>query len=130
MMCDPHDLRHVLGDKSANWFAAATARGRAVFTMEGGQPIAAGMESAGTVAAAYAADVFEPTLFLYDAYPGGVGFSPKLWDAHADLARRARDLILACPCRDGCPSCVGPAGEVGKLAKLVALEIAGKLVTG
>ena len=39
------------------------------------------------------------------------------------LLAKTRDLIATCPCASGCPSCVGPLGEVGPLAKTVALDI-------
>jgi DEAD/DEAH box helicase domain-containing protein len=51
---------------------------------------------------------FEPTVFLYDNYPGGVGLSEPLWDRQAELLQRAESLVDACDCRAGCPSCVGP----------------------
>ena len=56
-------------------------------------------------------ELFEPNLYLYDAYPGGIGFSEPLYRVHDLLLRRTRELIAACPCEKGCPSCVGPAGE-------------------
>jgi ATP-dependent helicase YprA (DUF1998 family) len=41
----------------------------------------------------------------------------------ADLLTRTRELIAECPCETGCPSCVGPIGQTGPLAKTVALRI-------
>ena len=64
-----------------------------------------------------------PRIFLYDAYPGGIGFSEPLFSMHADLLARTRELIAECPCDNGCPSCVGPVGQTGPLAKTVALRI-------
>jgi DEAD/DEAH box helicase domain-containing protein len=68
-----------------------------------------------------------PRIFLYDAYPGGIGFSEPLFSMHADLLLRTRELIAECPCDTGCPSCVGPVGETGPLAKTVALRILDRL---
>jgi DEAD/DEAH box helicase domain-containing protein len=42
--------------------------------------------------------------------------------------RRARDLVRECPCESGCPSCVGPLGDVGPLAKTVALRLLSQLI--
>jgi DEAD/DEAH box helicase domain-containing protein len=64
-----------------------------------------------------------PRIFLYDAYPGGIGFSAPLFDMHAELLARTRQLIGECPCDNGCPSCVGPVGQTGPLAKTVAQRI-------
>ena len=51
---------------------------------------------------------FHPALYLYDAYPGGMGLSQPLFDRRVELVKRARGLISACPCTRGCPACVGP----------------------
>lgn len=58
------------------------------------------------------------TIFLYDQYPGGVGFSEKLYELHEDLLRACLDLVSACACEAGCPSCVGPVDEVGEQARM------------
>jgi DEAD/DEAH box helicase domain-containing protein len=65
----------------------------------------------------------EPNIFIYDKYPGGIGFSRPLFDMHALLLERTRELISSCPCQSGCPSCVGPEGNTGPRAKLVASAI-------
>jgi DEAD/DEAH box helicase domain-containing protein len=67
--------------------------------------------------------VFEPNIYLYDRYPGGVGLSEPLFRMSDSLLEKTRKLIADCPCPSGCPSCVGPAGEVGEKGKEVALEI-------
>jgi DEAD/DEAH box helicase domain-containing protein len=43
------------------------------------------------------------------------------------LLAKARELIAACPCENGCPSCVGPAGEQAERAKDAALAILARL---
>ncbi len=72
-------------------------------------------------------EFFEPNLYLYDAYPGGIGFSEPLYRVHDLLLRRTRELIAACPCESGCPSCVGPAGEKSERTKEAALAILERL---
>ena len=72
-------------------------------------------------------ELFEPNLYLYDAYPGGIGFSEPLYCVADFLLSRTRELISACPCEQGCPSCVGASGDGGEHAKEVALAILGKL---
>ncbi len=71
---------------------------------------------------------FQPTLYLYDDYPGGIGLSEPLFRMHDLLVRRTRELIADCPCEKGCPSCVGPSGETGDRAKEVALGILDRLL--
>jgi len=45
-------------------------------------------------------------VFIYDGYPGGVGLSARAYEILEDLVRRALSLTTACPCEDGCPSCI------------------------
>lgn len=63
---------------------------------------------------------FEPDLFLYDAYPGGIGQSAPLFRMTPKLLEGAATLIGGCPCEIGCPTCVGPAGEIGEKGKEAA----------
>jgi DEAD/DEAH box helicase domain-containing protein len=72
-------------------------------------------------------DFFEPNLYLYDAYPGGIGFSEPLFRSFEILLGKTRELIAACPCKNGCPSCVGPAGEKSERTKETALAILDRL---
>jgi DEAD/DEAH box helicase domain-containing protein len=65
----------------------------------------------------------EPRIFIYDSYPGGIGFSEPLFQMHENLLARTRELIAGCECQHGCPGCVGPVGNIGPLAKLVALRM-------
>lgn len=62
-----------------------------------------------------------PTVFVWERYPGGVGFSKKLFHIYGDVAHAAIDLISKCGCANGCPSCVGPLEEVGEHGKRTAL---------
>ncbi|MBI1354026.1 MAG: DEAD/DEAH box helicase [Acidobacteria bacterium] len=68
--------------------------------------------------------LFEPDLFLYDNFPGGIGQSEPLFRMREMLLAKAVELIEGCACEAGCPSCVGPPGEVGDRAKEVALLLA------
>jgi DEAD/DEAH box helicase domain-containing protein len=69
----------------------------------------------------------EPAIFVYDNYPGGIGFSEPLYRMHHELVRATRRLIESCDCECGCPTCVGPLGTVGPRAKAAALEILGRV---
>ncbi len=55
----------------------------------------------------------KPTVVIYDSVPAGIGFSERLFELHDELLTRAHELVAACECEDGCPSCVGPGGENG-----------------
>ncbi len=72
--------------------------------------------------------IFEPNIYLYDSYPGGVGLSEPLFRLSESLLAKTQKLISECPCPTGCPSCVGPAGEIGEKGKEVALEILRQMV--
>jgi DEAD/DEAH box helicase domain-containing protein len=81
----------------------------------------------GDASASKLKEFFEPNLYLFDAYPGGIGFSEPLFRAHDLLIRKTRELIAACTCDEGCPSCVGPAGDLAPRAKEAALAILDRL---
>ena len=107
--------------------------GRDLGTAVGERPASPGIEtewqefSATLANAAEMKEFFEPNLYLYDAYPGGIGFSEPLFRVHDILLRRTRELIVGCPCESGCPSCVGPAGEKCEKTKEAALAILERL---
>jgi len=75
-------------------------------------------------------DDYEPNIFVYDNYPGGIGLSEPLFRLHPRLVREALALVSGCGCRDGCPSCVGPPGEVGPRGKEVARALLGTAADG
>jgi DEAD/DEAH box helicase domain-containing protein len=70
----------------------------------------------------------QPTITIYDNAPGGLGFSESLYELHDTLLLAARDLVRACRCPRGCPSCVGPVVEVGEDAKANCLRLLGLLL--
>jgi DEAD/DEAH box helicase domain-containing protein len=111
LMCDRRDLGTAVGER----------------------PASAGIETewqefTGSIRDGAATREFlEPNLYIYDAYPGGIGFSEPLYRVHDLLLRRTRELIAACPCENGCPSCVGPAGEKSERTKEAALAILERL---
>lgn len=74
------------------------------------------------------AGLFEPNIFIYDNYPGGIGLSAPLYEMHGRVLQETARLIRSCPCKEGCPSCVGPQGNAGDLSKQVALEILNRIL--
>ena len=111
MMCDRRDLGTAIGERppsaatEINWEEFATGPSRAPEAKE----------------------FFEPNLYIYDAYPGGIGFSEPLYRACETLLERTLELINACSCENGCPCCVGPTADRSERTKQVALEILRRL---
>jgi DEAD/DEAH box helicase domain-containing protein len=70
-----------------------------------------------------------PAVVIFDRVPAGIGFSQRLYEFHAELIQQAYELVSNCECIDGCPSCVGPAGENGVGGKKEALALLAKLVS-
>jgi DEAD/DEAH box helicase domain-containing protein len=68
-----------------------------------------------------------PTIYLYEAIPGGVGLSERLYTRHEELVSGAAELIAACACEAGCPACTGPRLEPHVDAKALALRLLGEL---
>jgi DEAD/DEAH box helicase domain-containing protein len=72
---------------------------------------------------------WEPDLFLYDRFPGGIGHSQPLFEMRQRLLCSALELVEACSCESGCPGCVGPIGEVGEDGKLHARAVLRRLIS-
>jgi DEAD/DEAH box helicase domain-containing protein len=105
LMCDARDIR---------------------VTVEENQRTEPDVQSNGSIpqsGAGIGAGLFEPNIFIYDNYPGGIGLSAPLYEMHDRVLKETARLIRSCPCKEGCPSCVGPRGSIGDLSKQVALEI-------
>jgi DEAD/DEAH box helicase domain-containing protein len=69
-----------------------------------------------------------PTITLYDLVPDGLGFAERLYELHRELLSGALELVRTCPCRDGCPACVGPVGLEGADTKELTRRLAERLV--
>ena len=69
----------------------------------------------------------EPTIYLYESVPGGIGLAERLWERHDALLDGAADLIESCACDAGCPACTGPRLEPGIDARELALRLLDEL---
>jgi DEAD/DEAH box helicase domain-containing protein len=116
LMCDRRDLGTAIGERPPSLGESEQANGEEFTPMR--------MEEA---VAANAKEFFEPNLYLFDAYPGGIGFSEPLYRVHDLLMHKTRELIADCACEQGCPSCVGPAGDLAPRAKEAARAILDRL---
>jgi len=65
----------------------------------------------------------KPSVIVFDAIQGGIGLSRLAYDKIVTILPVLHDFIEQCPCRDGCPSCIGPAGEDGYGGKSETLAI-------
>ncbi len=70
----------------------------------------------------------KPTIFLYDAYPGGVGLSEKAYQMQEMLLEHALQIAEGCRCECGCPSCAGPTIEIGERGKADAIALLKELL--
>ena len=71
----------------------------------------------------------KPTIFLYDAFPGGIGLSEKAYQMQELLLEHALKIAEGCDCEYGCPSCVGPVIEVGEHGKNDACTLLKELLS-
>ncbi|MEM7255076.1 MAG: Zn-binding domain-containing protein, partial [Pseudomonadota bacterium] len=85
-MCTLGELKRTVGSRDGRWRADGQRAGDA--------------DTENT-------NLFDPTIFLYDAFPGGSGLSEILYAQRRALVSDALSLVNECPCRTGCPSCVG-----------------------
>ena len=135
LMCDRRDLGTAIGEKPPD--PRAKDGSNEVPEDENGDSLPSKVTGVSASAAPLtnwrdtitgnAKELFEPNLYLYDAYPGGIGFSEPLFRTHELLVQKTRELIAACNCESGCPSCIGPAGELAPRAKEAALAILDRL---
>ncbi len=51
-------------------------------------------------------DTGKAQIFIYDAYPGGVGIAEKGFDLVEELWQATLKVVTECPCQEGCPSCI------------------------
>lgn len=82
LMCSERDLGRAMGEPSAGDGHASARAGR-------------GRD-------------FDPTVYLYDTMPGGVGLAAELHKRFAEILARALELLGDCACPAGCPACLGP----------------------
>jgi DEAD/DEAH box helicase domain-containing protein len=108
-LAEPHDIGRSVGDGSPQngWSAAAGNGGGSEARTFEGQSV--DLDAIGRP--------FRPTLYLYDNFPGGIGIAAPLFDLRDRVIERAIDLVASCPCRPGCPACVGPVLAVDEQAK-------------
>jgi DEAD/DEAH box helicase domain-containing protein len=115
-MADARDLRKSVGSGDAAFFATQDQHGRGQWRDADGRP-----RDLDRVAG------FNPTVFLYDNYPGGIGLSEPLYARAAMLVEHACGLVAQCTCSVGCPACVGPSlahdENVGRSAKALARAV-------
>ncbi len=131
LMCDGRDLGTAIGERPP----APDSDSQLVGAQYAASPQVRGTDEAEEFTPSRLSDVsgpkprefFEPNLYIYDAYPGGIGFSEPLFRAHDLLIRKTLELIAVCACDEGCPSCVGPAGDLAPRAKEAALAILDRL---
>jgi DEAD/DEAH box helicase domain-containing protein len=60
-----------------------------------------------------------PALYIYDKYPGGTGLTESLARRIEPLLDAIREAIKNCPCKNGCPSCVGAGGNKAAARELL-----------
>jgi DEAD/DEAH box helicase domain-containing protein len=126
LMCDSRDLGTAIGERPPD-VAGAGQTGMSVLPIDASGSNEFAPTRMRDAISTNAKEFFEPNLYLYDAYPGGIGFSEPLFRTHELLMQKTRELIAACTCEQGCPSCVGPAGDLAPRAKEAALAILDRL---
>jgi len=71
-------------------------------------PLFAGCDRSdiGGLSTALHPDTGEPTVIVYDGYPGGAGFAERGHEVLAGWLTAVREAVVGCDCDSGCPSCV------------------------
>ncbi len=100
----------VAGWRPEDLDAALVGTGRALQTVAS-VLLMADPHDLGVVAQVRSPHAERPVIYLWEAVPGGVGLSPRLFERTEELIRGALELVEGCDCEVGCPACVGPRGE-------------------
>ncbi len=58
---------------------------------------------------------YDPSVYLFDRIPGGVGLAPRIYADRRTVLERAAQLMRSCGCDDGCPGCIGPQAGVANV---------------
>ncbi len=66
----------------------------------------------------------QPTFFVYDKYPGGIGLSEKVYELWEELLARTEQHVAGCACESGCPSCIGAQDSLQQAKKRVLQVLA------
>jgi DEAD/DEAH box helicase domain-containing protein len=120
VMADARDLQKSVGSGDAAFYATQDQHGRGQWR-----------NAQGAVQDPDRSAAFNPTVYLYDNYPGGIGLSEPLFRCAAALVASAAALVRACECKLGCPGCVGPVlapdESTQRSSKALALCVLGLL---
>jgi DEAD/DEAH box helicase domain-containing protein len=124
VMAEARDLQKSVGSGDGAWFVSADISGRGQLRGTDGQPTTLTPDAP-----------FTPTVYLYDAFPGGIGQSEPLFNRREDLMAQAVSMVERCDCRTGCPACVGPVlaadesgNDINSTPKALALRVFALLV--
>jgi DEAD/DEAH box helicase domain-containing protein len=119
-MSAPRDLGRAVGNCDSTWFSQIDTRGRGRVQNFSGEEVDVMDDDR----------LFEPSVFLYDSYPGGIGLSEPIYDLRGQIVTEATKVISECVCRHGCPACIGPilasdetGGHALKRSALTILEL-------
>ena len=131
LMCDGRDLGTAIGERPpAPESRTEIVEAQDVAPLQGpgmSPRMTSHRRDSETSRAAILRNFSSPISILTRLIPAGSGFSEPLFRAHNLLVNKTRELIAACTCEQGCPSCVGPAGDLAPRAKEAALAILDRL---
>jgi len=101
----PSNLSETLAAKGADFAGALHATEHAaiaIFPLK----VPCDRQDIGGYSFPFHAETRRPTIFIYDAYPGGVGLAERAFEILRELFQTTFKLIGDCSCKRGCPSCI------------------------
>ncbi|HFD31859.1 MAG TPA: DUF1998 domain-containing protein, partial [Gammaproteobacteria bacterium] len=109
-MTESRDIGRAVGNSDGTWFATVSDKGRGSQKLFQSENAMLDEES------------FNPSVFLYDNVPGGLGISASLFEHHQQVIENAIQTVTTCQCKNGCPACVGPIVVEGEERKISAKQ--------
>lgn len=66
----------------------------------------ASRDDIGGISYPYHPQLGSSAVFMYDAYPGGIGINERVYECFTEVVERTLELVKNCDCETGCPACI------------------------
>ncbi|MGE4317767.1 MAG: DEAD/DEAH box helicase [Deferribacterales bacterium] len=101
----PEAVKRAVEDAGYNFMGSIHAFEHAMITMIPLYCLAA-RDDVGGISYPYHPQLQSSAVFMYDAYPGGIGINERVYGMIDTLTEKTLELVKGCDCESGCPACI------------------------
>jgi len=101
----PDSIKRALEDLGLNFMGSIHAFEHAMISVVPTFYLAS-REDIGGISYPYHPQLGSSAVFMYDAYPGGIGINERIYEKFTELVERTLSLVSSCECENGCPACI------------------------